>query len=478
MKKNKTQNQKVIIINNTYTGSYGQNQNNLPHEMINFFRADDDLGYYIYITPSGTINSKIKKEDIEGIIFIRSIGNGLVEVLGKAELGNNSEFYTQGLSLNKKSDISSVDGSKSKTIISERKELLKNVNETIKYGKKSLMQIHQNNATDNNILVSIKVDKICLPKKTFYLTYRADNKELLNDIYFLPANDGESDGKKIANESMLAYYYEKDNGAAYNILKNDVLDSDNLWKHENETPKYDPHEIDDTIMEGNNFFKITRQQDNEVMFSNMFYYYFSNHPELLKYFVKNCLKIDNLTKKYTVEREKERMDIRIIDDNNYIIIENKIKSGINGIKKKNIKNNGEDDHNQRVKYRYNANNIAVDDENKYISQLSDYWEKAETYLEKERNNGNKSSTEIKAFIFVPNYSPLTKELLDEKYSRGNEYKIISYEDIEKTLNSYKGVKPPYFQDFLYALKKHTKQIDDEHRLNLLYRLKCRIENIK
>ena len=52
----------------------------------------------------------------------------------------------------------------------------------------------------------------------------------------------------------------------------------------------------------------------------------------------------------------------------------------------------------------------------------------------------------------------------------------SHKDIEKVLAEYTGVKPPYFQDFLYALNKHTKTIDDEHRLNLLYRLKCRIED--
>lgn len=465
-----TKNRNVIIINNAYTGSYGQNQNNLPHEMINFFKADEELGYYVYITPTGTINNKIAKEDIKGILFIRSVGNGMVEVLGKAELGDNSEFYTEGIGLNKDNKISSVHGKKANDIVSAKEEYLSEINQSIFYGTKSLEYIHETNSSDNGILVSMKVDKICLPKKTFYLTYKSENQELLNNVYFLPANDGKSDGKKIANESMLAYYFEKDNKNAYDILKNKVLDGD-LWKSEKETRKYNSQDIDDIIMGNNNFFKITRQQDNEVMFSNMLYYYFSNYSEILNHFTKECLKIDNLTENCVVEREKERMDIRIIDDNNYIIIENKIKSGINGIKKKSNKTD-EDDANTEKKTKYNYDKItglAIDKDGRYLSQLSDYLEKAE------KANGNRK---ISAFIFAPNYSPLNKKLLNDKYSRGNEYEIKHYSEIKNAFEKYTGERPPYFQDFLDALNKHTKLIDDEHRLNLLYRLKCRIDNIK
>lgn len=55
----------TIIINNTYAGNYGFDKNNLPHEMINFFRADD-LNFYVYITPYGVSNDKIKKDMLKG----------------------------------------------------------------------------------------------------------------------------------------------------------------------------------------------------------------------------------------------------------------------------------------------------------------------------------------------------------------------------------------------------------------------------
>lgn len=462
MAKKNIEKQDVIIINNTYAGRYGQNKDNLPHEMINFFRADNDSGYYIYITPSGLINNKIEKENIKGIIFIRNAGNGMVEVLGKAEIGENSEFYTQGISSSKENQIAKVNGSKNDEDIQNKKKALKEIYKKINYGGTSLDKIHQG---DTGILVSMKVDKICLPKKTFYLTYKAENEDLLNDVYFLPANDGTSDGKKIANESMLAYYYENDNTNAYNDLIKILNDKENeLWKDASETPICDTSKIDDEIKGNDNFFKITRQQDNEVMFSNMLFYYFSNYPNLLKYFVKKQFNI-TLTDNYIVEREKERMDIRIIDDKNYIIIENKIKSGINGIKKKSDKKNNEE---SKTKYTYNDKGFAIDGDEKYLSQLSDYLEKAEK---------TKEDREIKAYIFVPNYSSLNEDLL-KKYSRGDKYEIIYYLGIKETLKDYSGEKPPYYDDFLSAINKHTKDTDDEHRLDLLYRLKCRIDSIQ
>lgn len=470
-KKQEGKNQKVIIVNNMFTGSYGLEKENLPHEMINFFKSDskdeDHEGqYYIYITPYGTINANIKKADIEGILFIRSVGNGMVEVLAKAEVGENSEFYTEGISLDKNHNIASVNGKRSVSVKNEASEKAKKINETIFYGGKSLKEIHEKNKFDNEILVSMKVDKICLPKKTFYLTNKVANKDLLKDVYFLPSNEG-GDGKKIANESMLAYYYKEDNLRAYEVLKN-ILRGDEaktLWEDEKKTLQYNSNDVDAEIFEYNNFFKITRQQDNEVMFSNMLFYYFSNAPAFLKYFAEECLGI-RLEDEYKVEREKDRMDIRIIDEKNYIIIENKIKSGINGLKKKSEK---KEEGNKKAKYNYNEYGYAIDEQGKLLSQLSDYIGKA--------TENKKDSQEIKAYIFEPDYSVLTEENLKEKYSVGEQYKVVRYSEIKKAFEKYtKHEELSYYKDFLYALNKHTKKIDDEHRLNLLYRLKCRIEN--
>ena len=52
----------------------------------------------------------------------------------------------------------------------------------------------------------------------------------------------------------------------------------------------------------------------------------------------------------------------------------------------------------------------------------------------------------------------------ENYECGEYYKLIEFSEIynffEKNKSLYKKI--PYFSEFLYALKKHTKSIDNSH----------------
>lgn len=467
----------TIIINNTYAGNYGADKDNLPHEVINFFKSDKNDEFYVYITPYGTLNNEITKKEIKGILFVRSVGDGLVEVLAKAELGKSGEFYTQGISLygENKSDPSKshsiksirVKGeqpkeSKSTAIIEKKKKELQELNKTIKYGGTSLKEIHKANQKDNEILVSLKVEKICLPKKTFYLSYKSTNATESNDDIYLIKEETEEKGKKINNQKMIAYYYEDNEQTkdSYNKLSAIIEDKDKkLWKDSSETPTYNSQNILDEFKIYDNFFKVTRQQDNEVMFSNMFYYYFSEYPELTQKFINDVLntKLDKqieLSSVAHVEREKERIDLRIIDDNNYIIIENKIKSCINGTKK-----NKESDDFEK-------------ENDKYISQLSVYYKKAE-----EKNKLDNKKREIYGFIFAPNYSVIDDEY-KEKFLHGEKYKIIHYSEIYeffKNISNELSEEPKYLSDFTKALKKHTEKTDDEFRKILMLRLKSRIE---
>lgn len=471
----------TIIINNTYAGNYGADKDNLPHEVINFFKVDQDGEFYVYITPYGTINEKIKKEDIKGILFVRSVGKGLVEVLAKAELGESGEFYTQGISLYGESKTDPLKSHSIKSIefadklsqkakleaIENKKKKLQELNEKIKYGGTSLKKIHEPNQKDNEILVSLKVEKICLPKKTFFLSYEFTNVTELNDDIHLIKEDNEEKGKKINNQKMIAYYYENDEktGDSYNKLLDIINDRDNkFWKNSSETPAYNSQNISETFNIYDNFFKVTRQQDNEVMFSNMFYYYFSEYPELTQKFIesvlnrsiKNGKKIE-LTSSVCVDREKERMDVRIIDDKNYIIIENKIKSCINGTIKKKGSNDFEKEN------------------GKYISQLSVYYKKAI-----EKNERDSKEREIYAFIFAPDYSVIDDEY-KKKFLYGEKYTIVHYSKIYEFFEKIEKVlpeEPKYLGDFIKALKKHTEKTDDEFRKILMLRLKNRIEQNK
>ncbi|MGT2960611.1 PD-(D/E)XK nuclease family protein [Streptococcus caballi] len=79
-----------------------------------------------------------------------------------------------------------------------------------------------------------------------------------------------------------------------------------------------------------NFLNIIRQEDSELAFSNMFAYFFNINRIAFSRFAKKVLSVEIQTD-FTIEREKKNIDLLICDKNNVIVIENKIKSSINGI---------------------------------------------------------------------------------------------------------------------------------------------------
>lgn len=423
-----------------FVGGYGYDENNLPHEMINFFCSDKDNNYYVYITPYGAIDSKLKIQDLSAIIFVRSAGDSLVEVLAKAEVdsSNEDEFFTQGVQIcGDKNDTENYKNIKQKTL---KKRYYKLVDkENITYGNVSLKDIHKDNGKDNEVLVTMKVKSLCLPKKTFYFTNKEENIDIRPDVVYISK-------KKLANQSMKAYFYEGNEG--FDTLSN-VIKNSNYWYDPSYTPKY----TNTNAKSDPCFFKVIRQQDNEVVFSSVFYHYLSTYEDFRKVFLREVLNIKEFSPNCRVEREKDHMDIRLIDNDKFIIIENKIKSGINGMKEEN-----------------STKSFQKDANGKYFSQLSDYYEIAKA-----------TGKKVDAFIFAPNYNDATNmKYIENTFVHGDKYAIITYETIYKFFEKYKDVyssKIEFYEDFTNALKKHTTPIDNEHRNVLLNRLAKRINGM-
>ena len=72
----------VILLNNLFSGEYIKEK--VGGEIINIYKSDNG-GYYVYVNAYGTISSKWDNR-IKHILFIRSVGNGVVKVIGKAEI--------------------------------------------------------------------------------------------------------------------------------------------------------------------------------------------------------------------------------------------------------------------------------------------------------------------------------------------------------------------------------------------------------
>ena len=451
-----------IILNSVYVGNYGYDKHNLPHEMINFIR-DDKGRFFIYITPYGTLDKTLKLEDIDAVLFIQSVKNtaGLVEVLAKAVIDHEDDsckFFTQGIEVTKKG-ANIKDEKKKETYIN----LIKKIKPV--YGNKSLMEIHKQNKRDNEVHVTFQVSEICLPKKTFYLTNKEENLPKRANVFYIGKE------KKIANQSMKTYYnesveiidenqssMEKNQTSIWEIIKDE-----SLWESSDETPKFEEINIKDISDIQKNFFAVTRQQDNEVMFSNMLFYMFNEYPESINKFLEKVLKIQS-DSNIIVEREKERMDIRLIGDKQYVIIENKINSPINGMYL-------EEKDKDNSKYEY-FNGYRSEGE-KYISQLSKYYELAE-----EHNKKTKQDRTICGFVLRPNYVSIDENFL-AGFLRGDKYTPLNYSEVQIFVDEYmkdNEIEDIYLSEFVKAMQKHTTETDCEYRNVLLARLNERIQS--
>ncbi|WP_297923965.1 PD-(D/E)XK nuclease family protein [uncultured Campylobacter sp.] len=71
--------------------------------------------------------------------------------------------------------------------------------------------------------------------------------------------------------------------------------------------------------------------DDELSFSNWIVYYLRNDAQLFLKFASEILRL-NISEDAQILREYKNIDIFIKDQNHAIVIENKIKSGINGIR--------------------------------------------------------------------------------------------------------------------------------------------------
>lgn len=210
-----------ILLNSIFTGEYGVNNGNLPHEVINFFRSDNGK-YYIYITPYGTINPHMHSEDLSCVLLIHSVGNHMVQVIAKAD--PPFQLYTQGAVLNR----SGKSFQKRNLFRQYENEL---VNDKIIYAGLQSKEIFQLSKIDNEIHISLQIGRLCFPKKRLLLTNRENQSDGIN-IFYIPTT------ARLANQSMKTYFDDEaqEKTKAYKTLRK-IISLEDLWSKEWVPPK-------------------------------------------------------------------------------------------------------------------------------------------------------------------------------------------------------------------------------------------------
>ena len=389
------------MYNNNST-AYSQKGDNIVHEAINLITADNG-GNYIYIIPNGTIGEK-NRVNIGCVLLVRKASfKNTVELVAKAE-----ELTYIG-----KTDTS------------------------IEYNRLSIIEYFKYNTYKgekdlNTINITFKAEKMFTLKKEIHIYITNDdslnNTNSNSNTRFIFIGN-----KRLLNQSQRVYATNNDNDIKYKELV-DLVNDEDIWESAN-LPKLSELKPE-TSNKG--FIYAIGQQYNELAYSNLFATIFSECPEA---FCDFCKKKDiTLSADFSVIREYKNIDLLIQDDNNYIVIENKIHSGINGI----------------------DSNISTEQEERH-SQLSKYYNIADSEVgdKKEKNY----------FIFAPEYETNTlKEIINNmRLKNGSDYTIVSYKEIYEFYKDL-NINHPYFKEFLMALKHHIKSSDNDVEEQMIYRM--------
>lgn len=434
---------KKVLMSKMFIGGY--NENSIGHEIINFYQPDNFEDSFIYNPPYG------KGKKVDNVVLL-----GVPEKYA---------YPVLAIALN----VEKVDDKSANKLAS-----------TIKYGGIALKDIDfdQKDVVTNTHNISqftYRVPKGNLKKLPEILLDGTD-KKVQKRIYIVPAVNNkftkqmqEERIKELESKHCEVIVLEKENpqhSCAY-------CDCDDKYNKELNKLILDAQNFDDfdllkvglsksiSSINNNSFLHFIGKEHNEQAFTNMFYNVLNDgnnkYRNVLddrddKYIMLNsktntyrrdfveflltAYNLENGTNltlsspnDFKIAREKittgtthkGRLDLLLYNEEYIIIIENKIKSQLNGI---------------------------YEEEQKKYSQLDTYNEYAKKLKEEHKELAN---AKILTFLFVPNYSPLR----DMKGTITYKQLYLYFKKVKTTILSN------YYNEFLNGLLLHSLTRDDE-----------------
>lgn len=351
----------------------------------------------------------------------------------------------------------------------------------VRYGGCRIDKLFEENTSEQyglSIFLTYKAENIRRPQKKTYLTTDPDKKSDNNNVYKHLNRDRlatttlatyfTADGKvtkynKIKLDSKgqkIKVFNEKKKKVITNRVKYDdkelaeikKKETENfnvlheLWLKDSFKKVANPYKPIVTTDEGFTFLSLIKKEYDELVYSNMFQFFFT-HPSyrnLFVSFIKNHTDgMISLSDDFIIVRESEKnIDLLVKDSQNIVVIENKIKAAINGLK---YDENGELIEDQLEKYRKYV-------ESKYPNQNHYY------------------------FVFLPDYSVIQPDEL-----KG--YTPIYYSELSKWFDKEIDKQGNdsivvYYRDFIKSLKYHSSKTDNHHEEIMRKRLQANIDRLK
>ena len=448
---------KGIVLNRMYTGSYLSS--NLGHEVINMFQADDDK-HYLYLNAKG--NFSPRGQNMGTMLLVRGIGDKQVEVVGMAM--NLTPVESACCQLPR--DLGRIN----KPVHDAQMLFIENV----KYGGQPIKKIFGDEG-----------------QQSVFVSYVTDNKSFYKPKHRIIINFGTEDKDADVNLSInfastSLHQFIEHNSSPQDWLQLDNLCKDpSLWELDNQKVSVpdDFSERQDTL------FDICRMQDDENSFSNALSYFIEKYPDVWIKFLNSdnikLSKIDSVTREEDAKAEGDnptggRIDLLIRTPECYIVIENKIDSGIiieNGISQiqryfnyvmwlkedeisrlsKELFSLREQNEKRKEQYNHLQNKEGV---------RGTAWKKEIEESTIQIDKLDKELTQVKArefrgIVLCPNYNhPEIKELEIGGYT----YEQLLYSEIYNWLKNNASEElgnDPNFMAFHDAMKKHKYETKSE-----------------
>ena len=395
-----------IILNNMFPKASYDDGNNIYHEVINLFLADNEK-YYLYLNANG----KYKGKKPVNVINVARVCNGLYKVLSVA-IGCKKE-----------------------------KDEIKNIT----YNDISLDKYFENNHILHNEVTyytfECNENDVYVPKENIYIAFKNFSNTYPKNAQIIKLNDLE----KFSSPCRIYNITSRDE----NLLK-DIIN--NITNHKIPCDKLQTMANTKFNFKEENYFSFLGVEKNELQYSNAIVKLLNFKKDGKMSFLNELFKESNINNSavnndFEVLREEKNIDIlfRNLDptDGKIVIIENKIDASLT------LSDNDSNIETQAMKIFKDVFNKELNNNTNEAtifnsilngtnpSQLSKYYLYAVAWALKAGWSDTKIKNDIICFFLCPEYY---KEIYNEnffnKYAFGNKYTLITYKNL---LNVYEKV---------------------------------------
>ena len=472
-------NNNEILINRMFSGDYLQY--NIGHEVINLFLSDDG-SYYVYINDDGTLGedhyyktgedeegSNIYGTTVKNILLARTLENeNSIEIIGVAS--GLTPVFLPGINDEEQQKL-------------QQKYARKN---NVKYGGVNINDIYKG-GEQQIVNITFKADCIKKVKEGKRIYIRMAQKANMKERNDNNLDSGSDKQRKLSNveiqdlesvklgRALKSFINEEEHKTDYKTLEL-LINDKSLW--ENGAVK----KVSENSNEKLSYLDICKRSYEELAYSNAMLYFTQKYPEIAFDLFDTLIKRDDdkcVHEDFVALREKKHMDLLFYNENRFVVVENKIKSGINGVREiDGITQTQLDD------YVIAVREVLKDRIGKKTKGYRDKKTMHDSEKIKNEKNIEDKIRKMQGYyiIIAPNYNPLMKTSGSYETSSGIKYKLISYGQLYNCLEKYES-KDPYrnddlFVQFIKSIQRHVEDFDDGIYNSTLVRFIERIQYIQ